>query len=193
MAEFIINKNKMYEYLKVGKFGNTTPYSTGIRQWQNYIDEIAFSDGIVSPLWGIRSPFTWDKRMRLDVPTAEVVEYCIRAYGFDNAQKVNISPMVDQWVLWRGEIWDFPTGWIMYGVSGMRNVKWREALLRYAVHTEGIICKTELRRLMNENSFDDLIELFDRYPEHIVEVSILDRCYGTVPHRNAVVWEVRQY
>lgn len=50
-----------------------------------------------------------------------------------------------------------------------------------------------LRDAMTQASYEDWQELLERYPEHVLEVSIYDRCLGDLPERNALVWEVRRY
>jgi len=46
---------------------------------------------------------------------------------------------------------------------------------------------------MTPSSHDDWNELLERYPGHVLEVSIYDRCLGDLPNRNSLVWEVRKY
>jgi hypothetical protein len=58
---------------------------------------------------------------------------------------------------------------------------------------EGSAARGLLRAVLNPNSYDDLMEMIGVYPNHVVEMSVLDCCFGTVPGRNAVVWEVRRY
>jgi hypothetical protein len=50
-----------------------------------------------------------------------------------------------------------------------------------------------IRSAMTPASYEDWQELITRYPGHVLEVSIYDRCLGDLPHRNALVWEVRRY
>lgn len=60
-------------------------------------------------------------------------------------------------------------------------------------HWFGSAARVLLTKHLNPNSYDDMSVLCDRLPGHVVELSALDRFYGTVPHRNAIVWEVRNY
>lgn len=50
-----------------------------------------------------------------------------------------------------------------------------------------------LRLAMTPASHEDWQGLLGRYPGHVLEVSVYDRCLGDVPGRNALVWEVRRY
>jgi hypothetical protein len=50
-----------------------------------------------------------------------------------------------------------------------------------------------LKATMTPASHDDWLLLIDKYPKHVIEVSIYDCCLGDMPGRNALVWEVRRY
>ena len=67
----------------------------------------------------------------------------------------------------------------------------REALLAHENTTTGLIAKMLLMRYLDSNSYDWLIELLDRYVDHIVEFSTYSVQWGTVPGFNSVFWEVR--
>jgi hypothetical protein len=70
----------------------------------------------------------------------------------------------------------------------------RIALLSWRARTtHGLMSDLLIREAMTPASYEDWRELLDRYPDHVLEVSIFDRCLGDLPHRNALVWEVRRY
>jgi len=50
-----------------------------------------------------------------------------------------------------------------------------------------------LKLAMTPASHEDWNLLLERYPGHVLEVSVYDRCLGDTPGRNALVWEVREY
>ncbi len=50
-----------------------------------------------------------------------------------------------------------------------------------------------LRPKMTQDSWDDLNDLFDQYPDDVVEFGIYQNCLGHLPGRNLVIWEVRSY
>jgi hypothetical protein len=176
----VTSKDVMYRKLVAGEFGNTAPVYFSVDDWKQ-----SPNNGV--PLWGIRSHISGDRRAKLDVPTAEVEDYC-RLFGSD---KFNITPMVDQWLVWRGEVLDTTTGLECFGAFGLSHLKWRPVMLRHATTTTGVAARHLLRSVLNENSYDDLMTLFEQYPGHAVEFTALSRCFGIVPHRNSVVWEVR--
>lgn len=190
MREPIVSKGQMYSKLVAGEFGNTCPVYFSVDDW------LAVPNGGV-PLWGVRSHISGDPRAKLNVPTAEVEDYCRSAFpdgGF------NITPMVDHMMVWRGEVWygpvadvyDGPRGLVLFGVHGMHHLEWRPALRQHGREFTGAMATRMLRELLNGNSFDDLQILLEQYPAHVIEFTVLDRCFGTVKGRNTVVWEVRE-
>ena len=95
--------------------------------------------------------------------------------------------------LW-ADIWDSPTGLVVYGIEypDTSRLTWRTGMPTLGRHWDGIAAR-HLARHLNPNSLEDLAAVFVQWPGHVCELSALDRCLGTVPHRNAVVWEVRLY
>lgn len=178
----ITTKRQMYAMLAAGAFGNTVPAFDGLDAW------LARSKQWSCPLWGVRSFMSGDPRMRLDLPTAHVPAYCRTAFGSD---RFTVSPMVDQWLTYRAEVFDSPQGLVCRQVIGHRELKWRQAFARHGYEVGGSVAAMMIRHFLNGNSFDDLMDLFDRYPGHVVELTAMERCYGTLALRNAVVWEVR--
>jgi len=50
-----------------------------------------------------------------------------------------------------------------------------------------------LDRFMDPSSRDDLEQLFDLYPDATVEFTCYQMDLGTIPRRNTIFWEVRNY
>jgi hypothetical protein len=50
-----------------------------------------------------------------------------------------------------------------------------------------------LRRYCSPASYDDLMELFERFPDSAIEFSVYEMYVGCFPRRNTVIWEVRNY
>ncbi len=75
----------------------------------------------------------------------------------------------------------------------LASVPMRLALKSAPQHTNGLRARLLLRHFMTPSSHADFVALLDQYPEHVVEVSVFERCLGDLPQRNALVWEVRQY
>jgi hypothetical protein len=181
MPEAIRTKRQMYERLAAGAFGNTNP------QWFSVDDWHGAGVSHTAPLWGVRSLVPGGP-LRLDCPAGEVA---LTALGFGCAY--SISPMVDPWLTLRCDVMRREDGLYVYGVEGRRDLKWRDAFRRVGRSWHRLEAAMLLLRHLNANSLSDLEDLLDLYPDHVIELTALDRCYGTVPHRNGVVWEVRIY
>lgn len=146
------------------------------------------------PLWGVRCEIPGDKRMRLNVLREEVAEYVEK--NFSDGTRFNISPMIDQWAIFKGEVMEYcyqePYGLCAY-VNFQGNMEWRKALREFGKHYLGLQARLLLQSYMDEQSYRDVRNLLDIYPNHIVEFSVCNRSVGIIPGRNTVIWEVRLY
>lgn len=178
----------MYARLCAGEFGNTVPRYSRIIDWRDSPDYSRYI------LWGVQHatkaafPGT-----RLDVPRQDVAaRVATGGFGTDYV----ISPMVHQVgrVLWEGDVCQRHdgAGLLCSGTVSPAPGSWRRHMLAPR-RWEGSAAPALLRSVLNENSYDDLMILLETYPEHVVELTALDVCFGTCPHRNGVVWEVRSY
>jgi hypothetical protein len=186
----ITSKSQMYRLLAAGAFGNTIP------QW---LDAARWDAEAPTTIrwWGVRT-MTPGGPCSLNCP-----DHAVRKTfaAFQAAGHVpQISMMVDRvanvmaWL----EVWESPTGLVVEGIEypdTSTGMTWRDAMPDPALRRrwEGTAARLVLARHLNENDRDDLAATLERFPGHVVEMSALDRCIGTVPHRRAVVWEVRAY
>jgi len=69
----------------------------------------------------------------------------------------------------------------------------RIALAEKSEVAQGLRSDLILRSAMTPSSYADWQLLLEQYPNHVLEVSIYERCVGDIPGRNAFVWEVRRY
>lgn len=182
----VLNKVDMYRRLSAGEFGNTVPQWFDVAEW-------AASAAAVYPLWGVRS-LTVGGPCRLNCPRAEVAETARRFA--DAGHAVNVSVMIDVMLrvtLW-ADVYDSADGLLVYGIEyPPRGGSWRALMPSRGRERRGLAARLLLERHLNPTSLADLAALRDRLPGHVYEISALDRCFGTVPGRNAVVWECRAY
>lgn len=195
----ITSKRQMYALLASGQLGNTIAQYFDLEAWE------ASEECQRYPVWGVRT-LTPGGPCRLYCPreevraTAERPEY--RRAG------VNISVMVDAiaTVTLFADVYDAPGGLLVYGVeyptrglgteaspAGQRGVSWRQAMPSRGREFRGLAARLLLAKHLNASSLADLYALFDRWPGHVAEVSAFDRCFGTVPGRNGIHWELRNY
>lgn len=179
------DKQTMYRLLAAGVFGNTTEQHFSLFDWVKSGNHWKYHS------WGVRTLIPGGP-CRLYCPTLEVRE-TVELPEF-KAAGVNISVMVDavcDVTLW-ADVWDSPRGLYAYGIEyPPKGGSWRALMPEARKDWEGVAARNLLRKHLNPNSLADLEAVFDLYPGHVVELSALDRCIGTVPLRNAVVWEVR--
>lgn len=69
--------------------------------------------------------------------------------------------------------------------------------MRDAMHAPeratGIAAVAILRAKLWPSSFDDVGDLLDRFPDAVIEFGAHDCAVGILPHRNTIIWEVRDY
>jgi hypothetical protein len=184
----IANKAQMYRMLIAGEFGNTIPQWMTFDEWDNDPDSLQYDR------WGIRSLNPQDKRCEMNVATDDVATY--RAKWFPSGH-MNISPMVDAYSRFRGELWDSPTGHRFYGWVDPAYkggaMPWRWCMRNVAREYTGATLRCMLQHYMNPCSYADFEALLERFPGHVVEFSCLSKSMGKVPGRNTIIWEVRNY
>lgn len=179
------DKQTSYRLLTTGYFGNTIPVWFSLYRWER--DAI----GTV-PTWGVRT-LTPGGPCRLHVPAALVPA------TFEGIQNCGHTPCISAMVsnvartTLAVDVWDAPGGLVVCGAEYPDPLfNWRE-MMRNPRTWRGVEARNVLARHLNPSSLADLEVLRDRVPGHVYELSALDKCYGTVPGRNAVVWEVRMY
>jgi hypothetical protein len=65
--------------------------------------------------------------------------------------------------------------------------------LRNGKQVDGIRALCMLRHYLFPSSFEDIQELFERFPDSVIEFSAYEHAIGSLRARNAVIWEVRNY
>jgi hypothetical protein len=69
----------------------------------------------------------------------------------------------------------------------------RDSLRAGATYTNSLKAQVLLQYYMNQQSYEWLQYLLENYDNHVIEFSVYDCEWGTVPGQNAVWWEVRKY
>lgn len=178
------NKVQMYRMLETGAFGNTTNQYFTIDDWKNSEEYRRYS------VWGVRS-LAPGGPCRLFCPRDEV-ESTVLSFNCS----FNISVMVDAVStvrLW-AEIMDTPIGLSVYAIQNpKKGASWRKEMPSGGCTCIGLAALMLLQRYLTPSSLADLKELLVTYPGHVVELSVFDRCMGSIPGRNAIIWEVRHY
>ena len=71
------------------------------------------------------------------------------------------------------------------------NMVMRKAMKSPTVAT-GLVALSILRTYMDDTSFDTLLELYNTYRDHVIELTVFDRAVGT-HNLPTIFWEVRKY
>ena len=176
-------KEQFYELWQKGLFGNK------LQTW-NSLEEIKQSGygGLIT----IRSKEVASAFQSYNVPLMEIektrAEWIKQGYD-PNLITFNESAP-DHLLLLQGELMEYNNG--LYLFYSQEKVKMREALKegREAIGKEA---EQLLRKHCNQVSFQDIMDLLQRFPGHVIEFSTYSCMLGNIPGRNTIIWEVRKY
>lgn len=101
------------------------------------------------------------------------------------------EPVPDHLLVLQGEVMRSTRG-LELTYSTERGTPMREAMRRSQKAT-GATALVLLRRHLWPSSLEDLYELLDLYPDAVIEFSAFEVHVGDQPHRNTLIWEVRNY
>lgn len=171
------SKTEFYRRFHAGEFGNRP------QTWQTVEAYLASGFG---GLVGIRSrerggPCSY-YNTRDEIVRKTATWPC--AYSLTEA-------MPDDVLVLQGEVSRLPGG-ICLTYGDRPNVTMREAM-KSPKTARGIVAIEILRTRLWPASYDDVMDLLDRYDDAVIEFGAHDRAVGVMPNRNAVIWEVRNY
>jgi hypothetical protein len=180
----IINKRAMYEAYGMGLFGNK------LRTWNSYTEcmedeyrgEVGFRYAIPgSPFFRYQL-----KQDELLDSMNEVINQGAKVEHIKIGESLDDSKTTIQ-----GELYLSEKGlYLFYDTAP--NTKMRDAM-KQAVSAIGLKAKMILQHYMSPASYDDVMDLLRRYPDHIVEFTTCSVNIGSCKGRNTVIWEVRKY
>ncbi|MEK6800848.1 MAG: hypothetical protein AABY10_04180 [Nanoarchaeota archaeon] len=99
--------------------------------------------------------------------------------------------MPDEKLSLQGEFMRCEKGLYLYYTTAKKPMN--QAFETEAKHASGISALELMKSNLNPESFCDLEELLDQFPNDVFEFSAYDICVGNIPGRNTIVWEVRNY
>lgn len=191
MKQPVLRKSDFVKRFMRDEFGNKGPNWGTLDEWK-----ASGYKGLVH----IRSKRPSDKNGQspYNVPMEEVEQRCkeIRASP-DTHYLAGMAPSSQ--TLFQGEVQVLPISMAPEDIAGLYlrfstvAKPMREALAEQAWHAQGIMASWLLKRYMDPTSYDWLQELLDEYPGHVIEFSVYDCYWGTLPSVNTVFWEVRLY
>ena len=174
------NKSEFYRRYLSGEFGNRA------RDWSTWPE---LRDSGFRGLIGIRSLYRggpcWYNVPIEKMEAGEWPDGC-------DPTRVNFSEMLpDQFLILQGELGRTYSG-VELHYSTVRKPM-RLALKEGPRYASGSAALSIARFAMWPSSFSDLESLIEKYPDAAIEFSCYEISVGTIPHRNTVFWEVREY
>jgi len=179
----VLTKRSFVNRFRTGEFGNRGP------MWDTIGD---FLDDGCKGLIHIRNRVaggpTW-----YDIP-AELVEVTYRditLMGIPGSQLYFAAMAPTEKTVLQGEVIQSVNGIELFYTQVAKPM--RDALRENAKQISGILALETLKFFLDPSSFDWMQILLERYEGHVIEFSTYGCCWGTIPNRNTVVWEVRMY
>jgi len=95
--------------------------------------------------------------------------------------------------LLQGEVMRGTSGWEGY-IGMAHGLLMRESKAQgYIKSARGLKVILACRTYMDPSSFDDMMDLFELYPDAVIEFTTYKQDVGIIPNRNTIFWEVRNY
>lgn len=193
MSEQVINKMQNYRLWQGGEYGNKLRAWRTVEEWQasGFTGKVALRTLLTTGGSGL---CIYNLDAANVVHTIEVLSD--RGTPRDRIMLNEMAP--DDAILLQGEylngiyVVESNVRWSAFHYSRMK-VPMRDALKDAPEDAYSLRADLLLQYAMTPSSYSDWQLLLEQYPDHVLEVSIYDRCLGDIPGRNALVWEVRRY
>jgi hypothetical protein len=187
----VLSKGLNYRLWQGGMFGNKLRAWRTVAEWEasGFAGEV-----VLRTVAGGGGPCLYNLRPE-DVST-DVKGWIACGIPLDHIMVNEAAP--DEDVILQGEYLndiftlDGEAGWGWFHYSRAK-AQMRDALVMAPERARCLRSDLLLKLAMTPASHDDWQLLLEKYPGHVLEVSVYDRCLGDVPGRNALVWEVRKY
>ena len=177
------NKSQIYELLRADKFGNHFPW-VSYEEWLHELHE----DAEYSLRFGLQLNAPWEYHLSYH---KALVAANYNTYGCAKSQisvvtmPIGIQPVINAEVQW-SEIG------VELHYSTVQDVM-RRSLARGGRTVAGIVSVEIMRHYCDPCSYDDIRALLSEYDGSVIEFTVFDRDVGVFPHRNTIIWEVRNY
>lgn len=179
------SKAEMYPLYEAGKFGNK------LESWSS-VDEYLSSGSPKSV--GLRykgqTGGLWFQSYLKPTEVRAVADRWLTE-GAKESLIVVSEAAPDEYIIAQGEVCRYLWG-LELRYSTVKTAM-RKALATEQHHARGLRAKMLLESWMSPGSLNDLNELLDTYPDAVIEFSTFSIELGSCPHRNTLIWEVRNY
>jgi hypothetical protein len=178
-------KQDYYRRSETLEFGNKLQVWPDFWSWRcsGYKGGIRFrSRARASGAFTLGPPIPFD-----DVPSAY---YKLLDEGYSESELLFCEAALHEFTVIQGEVCRSSRG-LELTWSIEPGITVREAMTR-AKYSSGLAVKLILESRLDPVDYEDLMELLDTYPDHVVEFSVFSTDMGVLGRR-MVVWEVRRY
>jgi hypothetical protein len=173
-AERVADKSQMCKLLKLGEFGNT------METWMDWLS------------WERRTRNPWRVSLRTRKPGGEFISGCspnfVSREHLTEFYVSEIAPHHAQSI--QGEFTFEECGPYLYYTYDKDYM--RKALVKDPHHARGVKALSLLRFYLDGTSFENMMDLCDRFYGACIEFTAFERSVGTLGW-NTVFWEVRHY
>jgi len=179
----ISSKEEMYKKYWNGEFGNK------LKTWTRYEDII--NDGFKGLICIRIKSKSGHIAIGVSLESAKQIMYDWVLEGV-YLEDINFNEMApDNQVIFQGEMMVAEEKWHVVG-SRKKNLTQREAVADGEI-LEGMKAKVFLKHIMTPSSFEDFATLLEKYPNSVIEFGVYEVNLGSLPNRNTIIWEVRNY
>lgn len=188
LGMIIDTKTKMYKLLRAGKLGNIFRVFSSVEEVKKSgLKKVAvrYADRSATGkyFFEVTSVENIDKTVESLVRRGANREYLLFNEGdFGIMDKMTIQGEV-------GEV----GGNFELAYSQIPGITNREARIRGYIRAVGLKARLMLKYYMWWDDYEWILNLLDKYPEHIIEFTTYSVPVGGIPNRNTVIWEVRHY
>lgn len=183
----IKSKAQMFDLLQRDIFGNHFIYEP-VRQWIQKT-QIFPLKGRYSLRFGLQKGAPWKYRLSL-LDVGYELSHLPEGLSLEDIM-ITVDPEETTIPILQGEFSILDTGPYLYCSKSPEVM--RVALEQAPEHYSGLSAKLILEHFLDPSSYDDLMAVAYNYPDHMIEFGCYNQDVGVIPHRNTVIWEVRNY
>ena len=181
----VLTKKDFVRRYAANEFGNASP------TWNTFQDWVDGEGWLKGSLFHIRNRVKSGKTW-YDVPAVYLRGKWIEATALCGEGGLYISSMAPtERTVIQGEVQEGLWGLDLTYTRVRKPM--RDALAEETKTVTGLMATMLLAGSMNDLSYAWLRYLLETYPNHVVEFSVYETCWGTVPGYNTVFWEIRAY
>lgn len=184
-----LNKKQNYVHFNDGFYGNK------LRTWDSY-DLLRLDpsvERVVMRYKGAAGGANYEKYgQHVSLTEVETLIFKWVDQGADIRNIVFGEAAPDEYLTIQGEVVESTEHLSLYYCHDKTTM--RKALASpNAKHAQGLTAKLLLQHYLSPSSHEDVKELLDLFPDHVIEFSAYSRNLGSCKGRNTIIWEVRKY